>query len=235
MSGPDWIDPYTPPAPLGDMSQINVGEMKVGYYDYDGTIEVSDETKSAIEAAVKALEAKGASISKVTPPDLSQATAIFFSMAGADGGVRTWKDLEGCNGRHHEQFQALLDGFGDPLPLADFFDLQGRFFEFRTMMRKFVSAYDVIVCPVTTGPAPKHGNAPYGAKQEEYLHYAAFNYVHAWAVAGVPGAVVNAGEQNGLPLGVQIVSQAFQEHLTLAAASVVEKSLGGFTPRRAGL
>ncbi len=235
MSGPDWLDPYSTPAPLGDMNQVKTSEMKVGYYDYDGTIEVSDETKSAIQAAVKALEANGASVSKVTPPDLSQATSIFFSMAGADGGVRTWKDLEGCNGRHHEQFKALLDGFGDPLPLAEFFDLQGRFFEFRAMMRQFVAAYDVIICPVSTGPAPKHGCTPYGAKQEDYLQYAAFNYVHAWAVAGVPGAVVNAGEQDGLPLGVQIVSQAFQEHLALAAAASIERALGGFIPRTSGL
>ena len=235
ISGPDWIDPYATPAPLGNVADIDPASLKVAYYDNDGTIEVSGETSAAIEAAVKACESRGASVSKVTPPDLSQATALFFSLAGADGGQRTWRDLEGCNGRHHQQFQALLDGFGDALALEDFFDLQGRFFQFRSMMRQFVSDYDVIICPVTTGPAPRHGTAPYGAKQEEYLHYAAFNYVHAWALAGVPGAVVKAGEQDGLPLGVQIVSQAFAEHVALAAASVIEEALGAFVPQTGGL
>lgn len=235
ISGPDGLDPYAVPAPLGNPVDVDTRSLRVGYYDYDGTVKVSDETKIAIESAVKALADAGASITKVTPPDVSDATMIFFSMAGADGGDRTWKDLEGCNGRHHEQFQALLDGFGDALPLADFFDLQGRFFKFRAMMRQFIADYDVIICPVTTGPAPRHMTPPHGIAQEAYLQYAAFNYVHAYAVAGVPVAVVPTGEQDGLPLGVQIVSQAFQDHVALAAAAAIEKTLGGYIPRTGGL
>ncbi len=235
ISGPDWIDPYAVAAPLGNPDDVDTRSLRVAYYDYDGTVEVSDETKAAVESAVKALEANGASISKVTPPDLSEATMLFFSMADSDGGDRTWKDLEGCNGRHHKQFQDLLDGFGNAMALSDFFDLQGRFFNFRSMMRRFISDYDVIICPVTTGPAPKHMTPPFGIAQEEYLQYAAFNYVHAYAVAGVPVAVVPCGEQDGLPLGVQIVSQAFNEHVALAAASVIESTSGGFLPQRQGL
>jgi len=235
ISGPDWIDPYAVPAPFGNPEDVKMKGLRVGYYDYDGTIGVSDETKTAVATAVKALSDSGAIVEKVTPPDLSQATAIFFSMAGADGGDRTWKDLEGCNGRHHEQFQALLDGFGEAIQLSDFFNLQGRFFQFRAIMRQFLADYDVVICPVTTGPAPLHMTPPFGVPQEEYLQYAAFNYVHAWAVAGVPIAVVPAGEQDGLPLGVQIVSQAFKEHVALAAASVIERSLGGYVPQTGGL
>jgi amidase len=235
ISGPDWIDPYAVPAPLGNVEDVDIKNLRVAYYDYDGTIAVSDETSIAVETAVKALEKNGASVTKVTPPDVSEATMVFFSMAGADGGDRTWKDLQGCNGRHHKQFQDLLDGFGEALPLSSFFDLQGKFFEFRTMMRQFIDNYDIVICPVTTGPAPKHMTPPYGVAQEEYLQYAAFNYVHAYAVAGVPVSVVPAGEQDGLPLGVQIVSQAFREHVSLAAASVIERSLGGYQPRTGGL
>ncbi len=235
ISGPDWIDPYAVPAPLGKAADVDVRSLRIAYYDYDGTVEVSDETKQAVAATVESLAACGAKITRVTPPDPSEATTIFFSMAGADGGSRTWKDLEGCHGRHHEQFQALLDGFGESMSLHDFFDLQGRFFEFRATMRRFLTDYDVIVCPVTTGPAPRHMQTPYGIPQEQYLQYAAFNYVHAYALAGVPVVVVPAGEQDGLPIGVQIVSQAFQEHVALAAAGVIEQTSGGFVPRRDGL
>jgi amidase len=235
ISGPDWKDTYSVPAPLGNPNDVDCKSLRVAYYDYDGTIEVSDETKLAVETAVKALEKNGASVTKVTPPNVSDATMIFFSMAGADGGTRTWRDLEGCDGRHHEQFQALLDGFGDALSLEEFFDLQGRFFNFRAMMRQFIAEYDVIVCPVSTGPAPLHMTTPFGVAQEDYLQYAAFNYVHAYAVAGVPVAVVPCGEQEGLPLGVQIVSQAFQEHVALAAASVIEASGPGYVPQVQGL
>ena len=235
ISGPDWIDPYAVPASLGKPEDVDVSSLKVGYYDYDGTVEVSPETRQAVENAVKALEKNGASVESATPPDLGDATLVFFSMAGSDGGDRTWRDLEGCNGRHHEQFQTLLDGFGEAMALPDFFDLQGKFFEFRARMRHFADQYDIIICPVTTGPAPQHMTPPWGIKQEDYMQYAAFNYVHAWAVGGAPVSVVTCGEQDGLPLGVQIVAQAYNEHVSLAAALAIEAELGGFQPQTAGL
>lgn len=235
ISGADWNDTYATPAPLGSMQDIDVSSLNIGWYDYDGTIAVSPETSTAINNAAKALADKGATLTRVTPPDVSEATTLFFSMAGADGGDRTWKDLEGCDGRHHEQFQSLLDGFGESISLPAFFDLQDRFFRFRAKMRHFLDEYDVILCPVTTGPAPKHMTPPFGVKQEDYLQYAAFNYVHAYAVAGVPIAVVPAGSQDDLPLGIQIVSQAYQEHVALAAAAALEQALGGFRPQTAAL
>ncbi len=235
LSGPDWLDPYAVPATLGKAEDVDPGSLRAGYYDFDGTVEVSKETKLAVAAAAEALAECGVSISRVTPPDLSEATTIFFSLAGADGGIRTRQDLVGADGRHHKQFQALLEGFGEAMPLSDFFDLQGRFFQLRSTLRKFLTAYDVIICPVTTGPAPRHMQTPYGIPQEEYFQYAAFNYVHAYAVAGLPVVVVPAGEQDGLPVGVQIVAQAWREHVALAAAEIVERALGGFVPRTTGL
>jgi len=103
---------YTDDSKGRSLDDVDINNLRVAYYDYDGTIAVSEETAVAVENAVKALEKNGASISKVSPPDLSEATMVFFSMAGADGGDRTWKDLQGCDGRHHKQFQDLLDGFG---------------------------------------------------------------------------------------------------------------------------
>lgn len=235
MSGPDWIDPYANPAPLGRPEQVDVRSLKVAYYLEDDIAKISAETEQAVLNAVQALEKSGAAVSKVTPADFKDATKLFFSMAGADGGSRTWRDLEGSRGRHHSQFQDLLDGFGKSQDLDTFFDTQGRFFAFRSRVRQFISNYDVIICPVTTGPAPKHMQAPHGIAQEDYLHYAAFNFLHTYAVAGVPSTVVPAGEQDGMPLGVQVLAQAYEEHVSLAAAAVIEKQLGGYQPRTAGL
>ena len=235
MSGPDWVDPYAPPAPLGNPDDVNVSSLKVAHYDYDGVAKVSPETSAAVTAAVEALRESGAQVSEVEPPDFKQATSLFFSMAGADGGTLTWRHLEGSDGRHHSQFQDLLDGFGESLDLPSFFDLQSEFFKFRSKVRQFVASYDLVICPVTTGPAPKHMQTPYGIPQEEYLQYAAFNYLHTYAVGGTPSTVVRAGEQEDMPLGVQVVAPAFQEHVSLAAARQIEKVLGGFVPQLEGI
>ena len=226
ISGPDWIDPYAPPAPLYSPDSVAISELRVGFYDYDGVARVSPETEKAVASAVRVMEEGGCRVSEVDLPDVSDATDIFFSMAGADGGVRMLKDLDGANGRHHEQFKTLLEGFGESMSLPDFFDLQGRFFAFRAGMRQFMSDYDLIIAPVTTGPAPRHMETPYGIPQDEYFLYRAFNYVHTFALAGTPVAVAPAGVQDGLPLGVQLAAQPYREDVALAAAGYLQKNLG---------
>ena len=226
ISGPDWIDPYAMPAPLFSPDDVIVSELRIGFYTYDGVAKVSQETEQAVARIVEAMEQAGCRVTEADLPDVTDATEIFFSMAGADGGVRTLKDLKGADDRHHIQFKTLLDGFGESTSLPDFFDLQGRFFDFRARMRQFMSGYDLVIAPVTTGPAPRHMETPYGIPQDEYFLYRAFNYVHTYALAGLPVAVAPAGAQDGLPLGVQLAAQPFREDVALAVAAYLQENLG---------
>ena len=112
------------------------------------------------------------------------------------------------------------------MSLPDFFDLQGRFFAFRARLRRFMGNYDLIIAPVTTGPAPRHLETPYGIPQDEYFLYQAFNYVHTFALAGLPVAVAPVGIQDGLPLGVQLAASPFREDVALAAAMYLQAVFG---------
>jgi amidase len=229
MSGADWIDPYALPFPLGQHQDVDVKGLRVGYYDYDGLAPVGEQTRAAVKAAVDALAQAGAAVEETDPPDVLEATEMFFYLIASDGGARTRRDLEGANGRHSAEFQGLLDSFTDSTPTSEFFDLQGRFFAIRARVRQFLTQFDVLVTPVTSGPAPLHGCSPNGEPMDEF--YNAFNYTHALALGGGPVVVVPAGEQDGLPLGVQIAAQPYKEDVALAAAAAVESTLGGFRLR----
>ncbi len=229
ISGPDWVDPYALPFPLGEPSEIDVPGLSVGYYDYDGVARVSEATRHAVKAAADALADAGATVTPTEPPDVAEATGMFFDLIAADGGVRTRRDLDGADGRHTAQFQGLLDGFTDPTLTSTFFDVQGRFFAIRSRVRQFLNQFDVLITPVTSGPAPLHEQSPNGEPMESF--YNAFNYTHALAIGGGPVAVVPAGEQDGLPIGVQIAAQPYREEVALAAAAAVESALGGFRLR----
>ncbi len=222
ISGPDWTDPYATPAPLLSPDKVTISGLRVGFFTYDGVARVSPETEQAVTRAALAMEQAGCQVTEAAMPDVSDATDIFFSLAGADGGLRTLKDLEGADGRHHAQFKTLLDGFGESMSLPDFFDLQGRFFAFRARLRRFMADYDLIIAPVTTGPAPRHMETPYGIPQDEYFLYRAFNYTHIFALTGAPVAVAPMGAQDGLPLGVQLAAQPFREDVALAAAAYLQ-------------
>lgn len=222
ISGPDWIDPYAVPAPLGNPDDINASTLRVAWYDHDGLAKVSPGTADAVAVAAGVLAETGAEIAKVTPPDLTDATRIFLTLAGADGGIRTRRDLQAAQGHHHIQFKALLESFGESLSLTEFFDLQGRLFEFRRRVRQFAARYDILICPVATGPAPRHMQPPWGIPPAEYHRYEAFNYTHALSLAGLPVVVVPCGREDNLPIGVQIAAQPYQEHVALAAAARLE-------------
>ena len=169
----------------------------------------------------------GAHVEEVEPPPLEEAADLFFRMMAADGGARARADLAPAGGRHVEQLLFVLELTRDyALSAEGFFQLLGRWSAFRSRLQRFVGRYDVVVSPVTPGPAPLHGCIP-GADTpvDAYLPWA---NVQAYSIGGLPVAVVPVGVERGLPLGVQIAASSFCDHVALAAAAAVEESTGGY-------
>jgi Asp-tRNA(Asn)/Glu-tRNA(Gln) amidotransferase A subunit family amidase len=201
--------------------------LRVGVYTDDGLWRVSDGVAAGVEAAAAALRQLGCTVEEATPPDLTGATALFFELMAADGGAKARDDLAPANGRHVEQLGRLLE---DLRPLAHdvpgFFALLTRLFAFRAQVRAFVGRYDVVLAPPAAGPAPLHGCTP--GTDEPLESYDPFNYTHVYSAAGLPVAVVRVGEERDLPVGVQIVANAFRDDVALAAAGALERSFGAF-------
>lgn len=214
LAGADGVDPFVQGVRPGDPADVDVASLRVGFYVDDGVYPVSEETAAAVRAAAASLGGVEAE-----PPDLSAATDLFFALMAADGGAQARADTGG--GGHVEQFARLLEEIR-PLALdaAGFFALARRMFELRAAVRAFVARHDVVLCPVTAGPAPPHGCTP--GSEEPLESYLAFNYTHAFSVAGLPVAVVRVGTERGLPIGVQVVAPAFHDHVALAVAGALE-------------
>jgi amidase len=227
IAGADGIDPFVQGVEVGDPRAVDVPSLRVGYYTYDGVWRVSDGLAAGVEAAAAALGALGCVVEEATPPDVSGATDLFFALMAADGGAKARADLAPAGGRHVEQMSRLLE---DLRPLAldagGFFELLSRLFAFRAGVRAFVGQYDVVLAPPAAGPAPLHGCVP--GTDEPLESYDAFNYTHVYSAAGLPAAVVRVGEERGLPVGVQIVAQAFRDDVALAAAAALEAAFGPF-------
>jgi Asp-tRNA(Asn)/Glu-tRNA(Gln) amidotransferase A subunit family amidase len=227
IAGRDDRDPFVHGAPLADPAAVGISGLRVGYYSDDGVWPVTPATRDAVEAAAAALAASGCAVGEATPPDLARATELFFALMAADGGEQARRDLAPADGRHVGQLSALLE---DLRPLAQdlpgYFALERELFEVREKLRRFVAGYDVVLAPVTAGPAPLHGCTPGADTPLET--YEPFNYTHAYSLAGLPVAVVRAGTERGLPLGVQVVAGDFCDLTALAAAAAIESSRGGF-------
>lgn len=223
MAGPDGVDPYAVPVPLGRPAEVEVGTLRVAWYGEDPGFPVSGGTRAAVAAAAAALAELGCEVEEVAAPPAAEATELFFAAVGGDGGAHL---LEHCGhgGPHTEQFRALLESFPSVPPSAgQFFALQRRVFELRERIRAWVGGHDVVVCPVVAGPAPRHGEPP-GPAAPGGDRYAAFNYVHTYALAGMPAASVPAGTESGLPIGVQVVGRPWREDVVLATAEALESA-----------
>jgi fatty acid amide hydrolase 2 len=84
----------------------------------------------------------------------------------------------------------------------------------------------ILIMPVHPRPAPRH-NGPV-LRPFDFLYTAIFNALR------VPATCVPFGAgASGLPLAVQIAARAGSDHLTLAAAAVLEDALPAWRPARA--
>ena len=227
IAGRDDVDPFVGVEGYSaDHRAVDVPSLRVGFYAQDGVWPATPATEAAVRRAAATLAAAGARVEEVTPPPLEEANDLFFRMMAADGGARARSDLAPAGGRHIEQMLFVLDMTKDyALTAEGLFELMGRWAAFRSRMRLFVGGHDVVLSPVTPAPAPLHGCQPGDEPLETYVPW---SNVMAYSIAGGPVAVVPAGLDGAMPVGVQIAASPFREHVALAAAAAVEEALGGY-------
>jgi amidase len=225
IAGADGIDPLAPPVLVPSFGPSDA-PLRVGFYvDDPHTV----PTAATVEAVKRAAAAIGEA-QEIAAPPAADANDVVFGAIGADGGAHI-KAVAG-DGPHTPRFQDFLDNaLPSEVPSAVEFEAQmRRLFDLRAAIRSHLSPYDIVVCPVAPGPAPLHNQAPAEGEGAKADGYSWLNYASTYSVAGLPVAVVPAGEESGLPIGVQIVANPFRDDLALAAARRVEASLGDFRP-----
>jgi aspartyl-tRNA(Asn)/glutamyl-tRNA(Gln) amidotransferase subunit A len=88
--------------------------------------------------------------------------------------------------------------------------------------KEIFKEYDAIISPTTPTPAFKIGDN----KESVMAMYLNDIYTVPVNIAGIPAVSVPSGKLNGLPLGLQIMGNYFDEQGILNIAHAVESSLG---------
>ena len=223
VAGADWRDPSVVPMPLGDAARVNLKALRVAFHTDNGIEPPSQETVDAVLAAAKALETSVAAIEEARPPGIEHTYDLYFGLFTADGGVALRELLETAGTNEvHPLMQCVLElQSSHARSMAAFVNLTGQWDAFRRSLLSFMERYDVLVCPVCSFTGMTHGST--------YDRLPAFSYTMTYNLTGWPAAVVRAGtSRDGLPIGVQIVARPWREDVALAAASIIEKALGGY-------
>jgi amidase len=218
IAGVDWCDPAIVPMPLGDPQAVSLQGLRVARYTDNGLLAPTSETVAAVQRAATALTEAGAHVHDDRPPLLERAEALYNALSDADGRawVRRLLQQAGTTAVHPRLQQRLEEA--RPLPVGDFTALLEEVDRCRSALLTFLHAYDLILCPVCSFPAPPHGTT-----------LSIPSYTGVYNLTGWPGAVARGGTSpEGLPIGVQLVARPWREDVALAVAQYLEGALGGW-------
>ena len=84
---PDPRDPTCPPVPLGRPDEVDLGGLRIGFWQDDGHFTPSPAVRRGVREAADALAAAGVETVPFDPPDVREAAGLYFSLMGSDGGA----------------------------------------------------------------------------------------------------------------------------------------------------
>lgn len=221
ISGPDVDDPFVHPlAPRGEawsLAGLHVGVLPAG-----SVAGCTRGTHDALSTTISIMEQGGATVSELVPWSTDEAVDLAFALMAPDGGARARRNLEAAGGRHTDEFAGLLDTLAQGrMDIDGYLATLDRLASFRSQVRRSVSAVDVAVVPVASGPAPLHDRLP-GDDSEDY-DVNGFAHGFAIALAGLPSAVVPVVMEAGLPVGLQFVGAVHTDYGLLEIATAVQR------------
>lgn len=224
--GPDHIDAAIHPVPWIDPDSVQVKNLKYAWFiDHGSSKECADETVEAIARAVSAIESAGIQLKEDAPiEEIKEAEEVRYQLFSADG--RAWVSrLTEKYGTTQSHPLLRLSDPSTAISSGEFTELVEKLDACRSKLLQWMEEYDIVVCPVHfDGAAPNPDTFERTPSNAD-----GYGYMGIFNLTGWPAAVVRAGtSKDGLPIGVQIVGQPYQDHKVLAVAAFLEKELGGW-------
>lgn len=231
MSGPTDRVPTAQQVPgsvFDEAPPADLGGLRVALsIDLAGGFEVDADVAAIVRGQGVVLEEAGARVREAAP-DLGGAEGAFRTLRAWHFQASYGELLE----RHPDSFkQSLADNIraGESLTGADVARAYRQRSALADRMRQFFQDHDALVLPVSQVP-PFPADMEYpadinGQVQETYLDWMRSAFLIS--VTGCPAMSVPAGfTDDGLPVGLQIVTPANTEHRLLAIARAFEQLTG---------
>src|SRR3989441_5744285 len=232
MAGPDDGDVCAAPVPFRAVQEAELRRVRVGYFEDDGITPVTPETRAAVRAAAQALEQQGFNVQPFRPEGLEDMRHLWWTFFGRTGRLLLDPMLEG----HESELTPILKEFIEvvaaepPLTLERLLHTWLERDQCRTRLLMQMRQFPVLLCPVCSIPAFRHGERAWKVDGQSVGYLDAMRYAQWVNLTGNPAAVVPAGRPpEGLPIGVQIVGRPHEEEVILAIAEKIESALGGRT------
>ncbi len=225
IKGADGFDPRTFEIGLPNYQKVKLKDLKVAYYtNAPQNLQVEASTEKAIKEVVACLQKKCSATEEISSEFLLGVYPIWLAFfSGGGGSMPTKFALQNFfnTTEYGEILQALFVEFDKPENIVSLGDFQLLLMKWTQLGKHFQDIFrkaDVIISPVSTTAAPKHG--------ETLGRWKDFAYTFVHNLSGLPSLTVRCGTTPaGLPIGVQITANFYREDICFAVGEFLEKNL----------
>lgn len=210
-------------------SSVDLRGCRVALYLDEQQIPVTSETQKAVLTAMQTLDKAGLVIAEEKPPCIARAIDLWPKLFSSASMIQLRGVYEGLEEKAGAFARSLLASSENDksFSLEDFFSAWEERDALRDALVQWMATTPLIIAPVGATPAFEHGARRVNVSGQTISIFRAFGYSRAANVLGFPALSLPAGRtDNGLPIGIQIIGRPFEEETVLAAASIIEESLG---------
>lgn len=241
--GQEQFDPSIPPVPWRNFADVDIKTLRVAVYEDDGYFKAAPAIRRVVREAADALRARGVQVVEWSPPTVSAAMRLFFSIFTSDDSAALRHALR--NDEPMPQLRGMLRSTQMPGFMKKLFRNrlkstgQDRFlrvfeavgvrsaegfwklivernqYRLRFMQELEAGGFGAILCPPTSLPAVLHGST------SDLLDFD--SYARLFNVLGMPAGVVAAGRVRA---GEESDRQPSKDDIEQAALRVETGSAG---------
>jgi amidase len=236
ISGHDPTDPASAPVDLREPALDELRSNKIGFFEDDELIPVTPETRAAIQSAATALREAGFNVEPFRPSTLETLRQLWWKFFVQCGAMFYAPEILGREAELSPIFKEFLSIAHTQKELSSI-ELLTAWAELDLLRAKTLEEmkrYPVLLCPVASVPAFRHGERSWTIEGRTVEYLDAWRHTQWFNALAAPAAVIPVGRSpEGLPIGVQIVARPWQDETALGIAAIVDNAFGYRPPAMA--
>jgi len=229
LSGPDATDPISTPVGLRELRPEDLRKRTIGFFEDDGLVPVTAETRKAVNDAARVLCDAGFRVETFRPRTLEALRKLWWAFFVKCGAMFYAPTIRGREQNLSPIFKEFLEiaASTPPLTATELLNAWAELDVLRAKTLGEMSKHPVLLCPVSSIPAFRHGERRWNIAGQSVDYLDAVRHTQWFNALAAPAAVVPVGHSpEDLPIGVQIVARPFEDEAALGIAAVIDAAFG---------
>lgn len=228
LAGHDTDDPFSAPVPV---RKIEADGIRIGVMEQFYKVPVQPAIRAAVRKAGGTLSRLGFHVEQFEPAGIERAPNLWWLFFGILPAPFTRELIAGREDEvHFTGIEFYRQAIQEPQPtakeLVQSLALRDRL---RGGLLRQMREVPVLLLPVCGTTAFRHRQRRYATPEKEISLFEAMMPSTPFNLFGMPGLAVPFGQdENGLPIGVQLVGRPWEEELLLEIGVRLEEARGAF-------